>query len=135
MDTAILTTPKIGIFWVYQHRVLGQAIELSAGEEGVPGLLDSPATHVCRWESIRNQSEPFPELCDEEYDQVPRGRVLWNKHEERAIVYMDNKLFNPEDMLLITTFFSLGKVTIKWQRDAHYTTQQESSSAGLEQEF
>jgi hypothetical protein len=135
MNKAISINPKIGIFWLYQNTVLGQAIDLSAGEEGVPGLLDSPATHVHLWERIRNQSTTFPELRHEEYDQIPRGRVLWLTHKDQAIVYMDTKLFNLEDMALITSFFSLGEVSVSWQRDAHYTTQQRSFLPDFDDEF
>lgn len=31
----------IGIFWVYQGKVFGQAEPVTAGTEAVPGLVDS----------------------------------------------------------------------------------------------
>ena len=135
IHTPSSTTPKIGIFWVYRQTVLGQAIELCAGEAGVPGILDSPATHVRLWEQLRHRTAAFPELRDVEYDRIPRGRVLWQQQLHQAIVYLDARLFNLEDMARIKAFFWLDGVTVTWQRDAHYTTQQSGLSPAAEDDF
>lgn len=113
--------PRIGIFWVYQGAVLGQTVDLTAGEEGVPGLLDSPDNHVDLWEG-KQLLTAYPELRRREYFDVPRGRVLWNRPQHLAIVYMDAKLFDAATKTRISDFFELTTSEIAWRTDPHYTT-------------
>ena len=58
---------KIGIFWVYKDTVIGKARELEDGEENVPGLIDSPDSHVDLWEHHQCFLAQFPELAGTEY--------------------------------------------------------------------
>lgn len=113
--------PRIGIFWIYQGVVLGQAVDLAVGEEGVPGLLDSPDNHADLWEGKRLLTS-YPELRGREYFAVPRGRVLWNFPQKQAIVYMDAKLFDAATKASIAVFFDLTTSEIVWRTDPHYTT-------------
>ena len=113
---------KIGIFWVYKNTVIGKACELSEGEETFPGMLDSPDTHVDLWQVNEEFMICFPELRDFEYQDVPRGRVVYSTEANRAIVYMDSVLHSAEVKRAIATFFQLGDSDILWETDIHYTT-------------
>lgn len=114
--------PHIGIFWAYRGIVFGRAVELTAGEEGVPGLLDSPDNHADLWEG-KELLNGYPELRGREYFDVPRGRVLWNSAQHQAIVYMDAKLFDAAIKARIADFFDLTTSEVVWRTDPHYTTQ------------
>jgi hypothetical protein len=118
----IARKPQVGIFWVYKGRVLGRATPIAEGEERVPGLVDSPDSHVTYWEDNPDFLNPFPELRGSDYEIIPRGRVLYSKSEGLAIVYMDKTLFNKKAKELILTFFGLEQVSVSWRTDEHYTT-------------
>ena len=113
---------KIGIFWVYENTVIGRARELSDGEENTAGLLDSPDSHIDLWENDPTFIIPFPELRDEEYQNIPRGRVIHSIETHCTIVYMDKSLHTKKIKQIISTFFQLDKSKTSWKMDAHYTT-------------
>ena len=71
----------------------------------------------------------FPELRGHEYYSIPRGRVLWNKNDQHAIVYMDSTLFSAENKERIIEFFELKGCVVKWKKDVHYTTKSEDLAA------
>ncbi len=121
--------PKIGIFWFYKEKVIGHASPVSAGEESYPGLIDSPKNHTDVWDEERTLLADFPELRGQEYYSIPRGRVLWNKNDQHAIVYMDSTLFSTENKERIIAFFELDGCEVKWKTDSHYTTRSEDLSA------
>lgn len=112
----------IGIFWVYKGTVFGKAIEVNEGEEGVPGVVDSPDNHTDYWDNEKAYLRLFPELRFREYLQVPRGRVLYFKDDQRAVVYMDKALFTDSIKQLVLEFFRLKGEAIAWRTDPHYTT-------------
>lgn len=114
---------RIGIFWVYQGRVLGRARPLVEGEESVPGLLDSPDTHARLWEEEGGVCGVCPELAGREYFTIPRGRVLWDRQAEQAVVYLDRTLLQEGIKRSIMTFFGLSARRVRWRSDLHYTTE------------
>jgi hypothetical protein len=128
-------TTKIGIFWFYKEKVIGHASPVSAGEESFPGMIDSPKNHADVWDECRTLLKDFPELRGQEYYCIPRGRVLWNKNDQHAIVYMDSTLFNALCKELITAFFNLEGCEVKWKTDSHYTTKSEGLTALFDEEY
>ena len=120
-----MTEPRIGIFWVYKGTVIGRARPLIECEENVPGLLDSPDSHIGLWEQTPDFVIPFPELRGVEYQSVPRGRVLYSTTEKTAIVYLDAALHTPQAQRAIRNFFQLEESAVSWKTDAHYTTSPE----------
>lgn len=115
---------KVGVFWIYRKNVVGRAIDLETGEEGVPGLIDSPDNHVDLWRKVVLWA--FPELRDYQYFEIPRGRVIWDSNNEMAIVYLDVSLNAPEIRSAIARFFDLYDDAIIWRSDAHYNTNTEA---------
>lgn len=112
--------PKIGIFWFHKGDVMGKGVDLADGEEGVPGLIDSPDNHTDLWDgSILRK---HPELRGREYYEVPRGRVLWDNNQSRAIVYLDARLLKADIKAKITQFFDLINEEVVWRTDPHYNT-------------
>jgi hypothetical protein len=113
---------KIGIFWIYKSTVIGKAIALNDGVEGVPGIIDSQDNHADFWEQNREYINHFPELSGVEYYAVPRGRVLFIKKTNRVQVYLDRNLIRRESKLLISNFFEFDPGYALWKNDLHYTT-------------
>ena len=117
-----ITESKIGIFWVYKNEVMGRAIPVSKGEILVPGIVDSPDTHIHLWEEDSTFSKPFVELQGLEYQEIPRGRVVFDQNRGASIIYMDKGLFCDEVKTSIITFFELSGNKRKWKTDPHYST-------------
>ena len=125
---------KIGIFWIYKGEVLGRAVPLSAGGENYPGLVDSPDNHVEVWD------EPsfllaHPELKLREYQDVPRGRVLWDMNNRKAIIYMDSTLHTPDNKANLRNFFALENCEVQWGTDSHYTTKIDDLTVLFDEDF
>lgn len=80
---------RIGIYWIHEGRILGKACAPEAAEPGLPGVLDSPFTHVDAWPGVRIDSRmPLPA----DFDALPRGRVLYVPAQGRWLVYGDGPL-------------------------------------------
>ena len=114
---------KIGIFWIYNSRIIGKSCELEDGQENLTGMIDSPYTHFELWENDPYFIIPFPELRDSEYQSVPRGRVLYSAKENKVFVYMDKVLYSKETKKIIVNFFQIYNIDIVWKTDSHYTTE------------
>ncbi|MDP1663569.1 MAG: hypothetical protein Q8L79_00445 [Methylobacter sp.] len=113
---------KIGVFWVHNRTVIGKAGSVEAGIEGVPGIIDSHENHVDVWDINRQWLREFPCLAGVEYQEIPRGRVLFLKKENRPLVYLDKSLMAIENRLLISKFFEFEQSMALWKSDFHYAT-------------
>ena len=119
----------IGIFWVYNSTVIGKARKLKECEETCPGMLDSPDSHVELWRGDTDIVLRFPELREVEYQDVPRGRVVYSTQDNRPIVYMDAVLSTEKTKRAIAAFFQFGVSDAVWEKDMHYTTDADRISA------
>ena len=115
---------KIGIFWVYKNTVIGKAANLAEGDQSIPGVIDSPDTHIYVWESDPEFRLPFSELREFEYQSVPRGRVIFFKNQSVFKIYMDKTLFSEANKKHILEYFDLAESKVIWETDSHYTTDQ-----------
>ncbi|WP_200328430.1 hypothetical protein [Thiocystis violacea] len=87
------TECRVGIFWLYQNRPMASAVPLErADTRGTKG--DSPEAHVAMWPRIvaRHKAE-LPILSRLEYEEVPRGRRIFDTATPTVLVYMDETLF------------------------------------------
>lgn len=110
---------KIGIFWHWNNKVIGIAHVFNLGDADSIGLIDSPYTHIEYW---KNMQSVYPELRHYEYEQIPRGRVIFDANKEKAIVYMDKKLFNKVIATKIYDFFDIDSESAIPRKDPHYRT-------------
>jgi len=115
--------PKVGIFWVYKNRLLGEACELDDGEVSSLGIIDSPISHYDWWEHNPAANKHFPELAHTEYQLIPRGRVVYHQQHSVAVMYADKTLHTEPTKVLIMDFFDLHGTTVAWKTDSHYVTQ------------
>ena len=84
------------------------------------GLFDSPVQHVTEWEQRHVYLPRFRELIGSEYQEFPRGRVVYSKALNKAIVYMDKSLFSKSNKDKIKANFRLTECRIAWKADPHY---------------
>lgn len=126
---------KIGIFWVSRDTVFGKAVSIDMGTEGVPGIIDSPDTHVDVWEHERPWIHVSATLADVEYQDIPRGRVLFQLKQEKPLVYADKTLMNAANKLLISQFFDFNPSVALWRSDVHYTTSKNELDQLFSDEF
>lgn len=108
---------KIGIFWFYKNTVLGIAHDFDASQSDSLGLIDSEYTHVDYWKYIKAQT---PKLQYTEYEEIPRGRVIFDTKNDRAIVYLDKTLLTRSAVDEIFKFFSLSENRAVLRTDPHY---------------
>lgn len=120
---------KIGIYWIRDGRVVGLSCLPDEADVGVPGLLDSPFTHVDAWPLVKTTNRLPPHL---EYDELPRGRVLYQRGREKWLVYGDGALLGCSSRQRLTPAGSAVRQTIAdffgfdpgaaiWRHDPHYT--------------
>lgn len=125
---------SIGIFWVYKNTVFGKKSSIAEGEEAIRGLVDSPYNHVDFWDSETEYRRLFPELAHLEYQQVPRGRVLYQAAKDAPLVYLDSALNTEPCRSLIAEFFGFEAAQGSWRNDLHYTTRQRDLDALFDDE-
>jgi hypothetical protein len=109
---------KVGIFWWFRGRLLSSSVPLSKGVDCGQNI-DSPLNHCNYWRSIQQQ---HPELQHFEYDDIPRGRVLFSKQSNKFYVYMDVKLHKPRIKHALCQAFCLPENGVIFDVDLHYTT-------------
>lgn len=108
---------NIGIFWFYKDEVIGIAHEFSLHEADSIGLIDSQYAHMDYWEKLKLQ---IPGLEHTEYEQLPRGRVIFNTHKGKAIIYLDKTLLQRSKVNQILNFFNLNVENVILRTDPHY---------------
>lgn len=113
---------KIGVFWIFNDVVFGNAVELINGTEGVSGLIDCDDNHADIWEVDRPWATVSPSLGSVEYQDIPRGRVLFSTKHNRPLVYLDKALMSPAYRQKISQFFDFKLSNVTWRSDTHYTT-------------
>lgn len=110
---------RIGIFWFYDNKVIGVAHDFSLKEADSIGLIDSPYTHIEYWKNVQSE---YPELRAYEYEQIPRGRVIYDMNKGKVIVYMDKTLFTSRTASKIYDFFDIDSESAIPRKDPHYRT-------------
>lgn len=79
------------------------------------------------WENSELKT-PFPELFNMEYEQNPRGRLLYSTKQNKHIIYMDKTLFEPNVKQKIAEFCDFSSKHSVWKKDPHYNTNQDELS-------
>jgi hypothetical protein len=123
-----LTPPAVGIFW----RVDGVlVVDRSTLDEGDPygDCLTHAAGHYERWQEwqalgmTRLTALGYPSrIAWTEYDQWPRGRIVYQTATQRFVLYADRRLQQPALIDALKTAFGLedAKVKVIVRSDSHY---------------
>lgn len=105
---------SVGIFWYLNGEIVGFKQTLDTLIPDSLGLIDSDFTHVYDWEKLnRNFGD---------YEDYPRGRVIFNTKNNTYLIYLDASLLNVETKNKIIKFFGLSErdYEFKFRKDSHY---------------
>ena len=110
-------TPKVGIFWVVRGKLILLGIPVSDGEEYGEHVNYGPS-HYNKWRELQ-QSGAVPPEC--EYEEFPRGRVMFNKKTESFSFLVDACILGNKQILnRILREMNLPKAKTVIDRDSHY---------------
>lgn len=110
--------PEVGIFFVYENRLLSDTTPLSEAQD-YGEFRGHGRGHDAYWGLLqRNDLVPW----DVEYDEVPRGRVGYDKREGKFYIFLDKCIkSNPHIIAKIERDFSLpSSNTVPPKLDSHY---------------
>jgi hypothetical protein len=118
--------PAVGIFW---HIGDALVIDRSSLDEAEPygDCITHAAGHYERWEewqalgSSRLVSTGYPALIgSSEYDEWPRGRVVYETLAKRFVLYADRRLQKPGIIKALKGAFGLDDCNVVVMSDQHY---------------
>jgi hypothetical protein len=121
-------TPHVGIFWVVQTPD-GEARLLTAGcpldqAESYGDCLTYGPGHYGTWAGWRLDRTVDPALRaivrSSEYEDWPRGRIVFDRSRDLFILYADRKLMTPATIARIEAQFHLPAERTDVQSDFHY---------------
>jgi hypothetical protein len=136
--TAPRETPKLGIFWLVQT-MEGEARLLAAGcpmdqAEPYGDCLTYGSGHYETWAHWRRDRtmDPAPRAIvrSYEYEDWPRGRIVFDRSRELFILYADRKLMAPAMIARIATQFHLPENRTEVQGDLHYQSTETPNGLG-----
>lgn len=123
----------VGIFWGIpdEKQTWNVLSDKTPIDQAVPygRCLTHAAGHYEFWESLSTLGQSFlaesglpVELAFHEYEDFPRGRVVYWPEEQRFAIYADRKLQNKEFITRIAAEFHIGDNTYTVRSDSHYQT-------------
>ena len=121
------TVPSVGIFWRIENLLLVDRSDLSAAEPYGDSLTHAEG-HYDQWERWRSQGPRrlaelgYPgAIITSQYDDWPRGRVVYGRRADRFIIYADRRLHSAQTVEVILTAFGLRGQDWQLLTDAHYS--------------
>jgi hypothetical protein len=120
------TQPAVGIFW----RVSGVlVIDRSTLDNAEPygECITHAAGHYERWQEwqalggARRAAAGYPDrIASTEYDQWPRGRIVYETPSRRFVIYADRRLQQPAIIEALKTAFGLNGAEVIFRSDSRY---------------
>jgi hypothetical protein len=126
------SSPSVGIFWGAQDLacawwvIINEKSTLDASE--VYGdFLTYARGHYEIWDRIKQMDTvqlikaglPLA-VSYKEYEEPPRGRVVFRQPDQRFIIYADARMHEPIAKTAIVKAFALGNCRYEFARDEHY---------------
>jgi hypothetical protein len=127
-ETAQRGTPHLGIFWVVQTkdraaRLLTSGCPMDRAEPYGDCLTYGPG-HYEIWAQWRRDRKVDPALRaivrSYEYEDWPRGRIVFDRSRDLFILYADRKLMTPATIARIETQFHVPEERTEIESDFHY---------------
>jgi len=111
------SSPRIGIFWYYKKKLLTYSLPAAEVEEQ-SGFVDVDAGHCDVWPTFQKLDQ---DLKQYEYEELPRGRVLYDSGKGKYKVYTSNATIQAKGFqeLILQTFNLPAHGTI-FESDLHY---------------
>jgi hypothetical protein len=119
--------PHLGIFWVVQTsndeaRLLAAGCPLDQAESYGDCLTYGPGHYDtwARWRRCRTDPALRALVRSYEYEDWPRGRIVFDRSRDLFIIYADRKLLTPAMIARIETQFHLREERTEVTSDFHY---------------
>jgi hypothetical protein len=130
--------PHVGIFWVVQTstdeaRLLAARCPLDQAEPYGDCLTYGPGHYEtwARWRRDRTVEPALRALVQShEYEDWPRGRIVFDRARDLFILYSHRKLLTPATIARIATQFHLPAERTETQRDWHYQSTETPNGLG-----
>ena len=120
------TQPAVGIFW----RVAGVlVVDRSTLDNAEPygDCITHAAGHYDRWQEWQalggagRALAGYPDnIASTEYDEWPRGRIVYETPARRFVLYADRRLQQPAIINALKTAFGLNQADVVVRGDSHY---------------
>ena len=109
-----MANEKVGPFFWIQGKLIAYPDSIEDGLELCPGKVDGKAGHYTEYQKL-------PQRFEHDYDYWPRGRVVFDKTKNRAIVYLDRCIKSDEDVhKAIVQAYALDPQRTSWRLEGHY---------------
>ena len=125
-NSAVAAAPSVGIFWRVAGVLLVDRSTLDEAET-YGDCITHAAGHYERWEEwralggARLVSMGYPErIVLTEYDDWPRGCIVYETLARRFVIYADRRLQAPDTINAITVALGLGDAEVIVKSDLHY---------------
>lgn len=117
--------PQVGIFWMVAGQLVAAGCRLEDGELA-GDWIDYPGGHADYWERWQEAGRAWLvrhglplDILSSEYDEHPRGRIVFDRRFGGFILYADRRLQKPERLNRIKQAFGL-RDAVKIMSDPHY---------------
>ena len=111
------SVPKIGIFWAVRRTLVLLGIPVSEGKGYGEYFIYEPS-HYDKWRELQRDGVA-PREC--EYEEFPRGRVMFNRSTEPYLLLADRCILGNKQILnQIMQEMSLPKGRTVFASDDHY---------------
>jgi hypothetical protein len=121
-----LTPPTVGIFWRVNGVLVIDRSTLDAAEP-YGDCITHAAGHYERWQEWQALgiaglvATGYPNsILSSEYDQWPRGRIVYETPTRRFVLYADRRLQKPDIINALKAAFGLKQARVIVRSDAHY---------------
>jgi hypothetical protein len=113
----MLPNRQIGVFWIYQNKIYFKTQNLQ-DIKPINGFIDSDLSHYKVWDEIKYKNKDFYIY---EYEEVPRGRVVYDIDNQNFIVYCNKDiLLNWQNKKQILEAFKIKDKKCDFKEDEHY---------------
>jgi hypothetical protein len=120
--------PRVAIFWLLGDSTLLLETTPLADAEPYGECLTHPRSHIDQWEIFRREGRV---ALDIEYEEPPRGRVVYNLRTEEFVIYADRCILRRKLIIRrIMAAMHLLSRTTEVKTDAHYRCQSCLDTAG-----
>lgn len=116
---------KVGIFWMVGDHLVAAGCHVKEAEI-TEDWADYPGGHADYWDRWREAGRGWLvrhglplEILSSEYDEHPRGRIVFERRSHCFLLYADRRLHTVHRLSSIRKAFELGH-NVKIFRDPHY---------------
>jgi hypothetical protein len=125
-STLVPTAPAVGIFWRVSDALVIDRSSLDEAET-YGDCVTHAVGHYQRWQewqemgAARLAAKGYPiAIMSTEYDEWPRGRIVYQTLQDCFVLYADRRLQRPEIIEAIKQAFGLRDVQTVIRSDSHY---------------